>query len=259
LGSLEKEPFSIIIDMMEEGVSTVFFSDLHVGDGKSKHKELLAYLVEHQKDIDKIVIVGDFVDTWVADLNTILSEAQPFLEFLATNYKNKVHWILGNHDADFLSLKNVFPFIHKSLRFPIGDKIAVALHGNVLDDNPYLKTRLSRYVVWFINKFDKGAYVDTRRSLVSLSERIQNDPYDKILEEYEHKIVAVFDGKYDFVITGHSHQPAIKKINNLVYLNCGDQIQHSTVLIGKPEGFFLYDYINQKILAKYIFDENDKT
>jgi UDP-2,3-diacylglucosamine pyrophosphatase LpxH len=250
LGSTDEDPYKQIDLIGANELATVFFSDTHCGDNKSKHKELLTYLVERQKDIDKIVIVGDFLDTWVASTDRALSEAEPLLEFLSTNYAGKLHYLLGNHDAGLLPLKKVFPFIHTSLRFPVGDKVAVCLHGNVLDDNPYLKTRFSRWMAWFINKFDAWAKIDTRKSLVSLSERIKNDPYDKVIAEFEQKIVDVFDGKFDYVITGHTHlYPYVKKLNNVTLINIGDNIQHTTVLIAKKDAFYLFDYTTKKTIA----------
>lgn len=239
-------------------MSTIFLSDTHCGDEKSKHVELLDYLRVHQKEIDKIVICGDFLDLWVANIGTALSIASPMLKFFKDNYLGKIYYLLGNHDQDLLFLKNIFPFIHTSLTFPAGGKRGICLHGQVLDPDPYIKTRFSHYMAWFINKFDKWAKVDTRKSLVSLSERIKNDPYEKLLKEYEQNIVDVFDGKFDIVLTGHTHQPKIEKIGNLVYINTGDLMQHCTFVKGNSDGFFLIDYSSGKedIMSQYLFKEN---
>ena len=229
-------------------MATVFFSDVHIGDTKSKHVQLLDYLKSERSTIDKIVIVGDFLDLWVSPLGTDLSLARPFLNYLSTEYPGKVHYILGNHDEDLEPLKGIIPFVHKSLRFPIGDKLGIALHGHVIDPDKYVRTKFAHFMAWFVNKLDKWAHIDTRKSLVSLSEMIANDPYEKLLKEYEQIIVDIFTGKYDYVITGHTHIPCIKKFGDLVYINTGDQMQHSTIVIGKPDGFYLYDYVNKKTL-----------
>ena len=233
------------IDLVgDTDVATVFISDIHIPDGKSKHVELLDYLKERQKDIHKIILVGDILDLWVTSIDEALVAATPLFDFIYNNYPNKFHYLLGNHDAALLPLKKFFPFMHTSLQFPIGNKKAICLHGHVLDDNPYLKTKFSRFMAWLINKFDRWANIDTRKSLVSLSEQIQNDPYDKLIADYEQSIVDVFEGKFDYVITGHTHLfPYIKKLNDIVYINLGDSLQHSTLMMAKPEGFYLYDYI----------------
>jgi UDP-2,3-diacylglucosamine pyrophosphatase LpxH len=245
-----------MIDLIgDSGLATVFFSDTHCGDNKSKHKELLSYLRPRQKDIDKVILVGDILDLRVASLEEALSAAKPLLDFLNTNFAGKVHYIVGNHDAELEVLHGVFPFIHKSLRFPVGDKVAVALHGHALDENPYLKTKFSHYMAWFINKFDRWAHIDTRKTLVSLSEQIKNDPYDKVIEAFEMKVAEVFGDKFDYVITGHTHlYPYIKKLNGVTLINIGDNIQHTTLLIAKRDGFYLYDYTAKKTIATERFD-----
>jgi UDP-2,3-diacylglucosamine pyrophosphatase LpxH len=230
-------------------MATLLVSDLHIGDGKSKYLDFLAYL-EKTENIDKLVLVGDTFDFWVSGLDNCLELGKPLIDYVVSRFgHDNLHILVGNHDASLFFLRDTLPFIHKSLRFPVGDKIAVCLHGNVLDDNPYLKTRFSHYMAWFINKFDAWAKIDTRKSLVSLSERIKDDPYDKVIADYEQKIADVFDGKFDYVITGHTHLfPYIKKLNNLIYFNIGDSMQHSTLLIAKKDGFYLYDYIANKTI-----------
>jgi UDP-2,3-diacylglucosamine hydrolase len=254
LGSNEDDPYKLD-SLIGDEMATIFFSDVHCGDDKSKHAKLLEYLQARQKDIDKIVIVGDLLDLWVASFGKSLSVASPLLDYIAANYQSRFHYILGNHDWDLLPLKTMFPFIHKSLRFPVGKKSAIALHGHLLDPDPYVKTRFSHVMAWFINKFDRWAKVDTRKSLLALSERIKNDPYDKILQQYEANLVGAFEGKFDYIITGHTHIPGIKILNGIVYLNVGDQMQHSTVLVGKKDGFYLFDYIQKKTIAAHRITE----
>lgn len=248
MGSTDEDPYKQIDLIGDGGLATIFISDIHIPDGKSKHKELLSYLVERQKDIDKVVLVGDLLDLWVSGIGNALSAASPFLNFLNDNYKGRVHYVLGNHDLDLLPLKGVFPFIHTSLTFPVGDKKGVCLHGNILDPDPYVKTKFSHYMAWFINKFDGWAKIDTRRSLVSLADRIKNDPYDKVLQGFEDNIVSSFRGKFDYVIVGHTHIPKFTTVDGVTIINCGDQLQHSTVVIAKKDGFYLYDYIAEKTL-----------
>jgi UDP-2,3-diacylglucosamine pyrophosphatase LpxH len=249
LGSINEDPCKLDNLIGDSGLATIFLSDVHCGDLKSKHSELLKYLVENQKNINKIVIAGDLLDLWVSSFGQALSIASPLLEHIKTNYEGNFHYILGNHDWDLLPLKGILPFIHTSLTFPIGNKKAIALHGHLLDPDPYVKTKFSHYMAWFINKFDKWAKVDTRKALVSLSERIKNDPYEKLLNQYEANLDSVFEGKFDYVITGHTHMSCIKKLNNIIYLNCGDSMQHSTLLIAKKDGFYLFDYVAKKTLA----------
>ncbi len=200
-------------------MATVFFSDVHIGDPNSKHSQLLDYLQSRRRYIDKIVIVGDFLDLKVASIGEVLSEAAPMLRFLSFYYQNKLHYLVGDHDSSFLPLKGIFPFIHKSLKFPVGNHLAVVLHGQLLDTpQPHALSKIFPKK----NKIDLGVY--------------------------EQNIVGVFSNKFDYIITGYTHEPCIKKLGELVYINLGDQIEHNTVLIAQQDYFYLYDYINKKTI-----------
>jgi predicted phosphodiesterase len=249
LGSLEPDSLDDNLVLQEDGLTTIFAGDIHASDNKSGCIELLEYL-QKQKNIHKIVLVGDILDNWVSNIDTTLFAAAPLLKFLFTEYQGRVHYLVGNHDSFLLPLKGIVPFIHTSLTFPVGNKKGICLHGHILDPDPYVRTKFSHYMAWFINKFDKWAHVDTRKSLVSLSERIKNDPYDKMLRNYEANIVKAFKGKFDFVIVGHSHLPSFKSLDGVVILNGGDSLQHRTLIKAHQNRFELIDYAKDIVLEE---------
>jgi UDP-2,3-diacylglucosamine hydrolase len=259
LGSIDGEPDQQIDLIGDVGLATIFISDIHAGDGKSGCLDFVEFL-RVQTDIQKVVLVGDICDLWVASAGKALSAVAPLFKLLNEKYSGNVRYIIGNHDQDLVSLKEVFPFVHTSLRFPINNKQAIVLHGHVLDENPYLKTKFSHYMAWFINKFDGWAKIDTRKSLVSLSERIKNDPYDKVLKDYEDKICSMAKGRFDYVIVGHSHIPSLKTIDGITIINCGDSLQHRTLVKADQRGFYLIDYVKQQIITEFLFrNDNSST
>jgi predicted phosphodiesterase len=204
LGSTEDPS---LYNLIEEQMTTVFLSDVCCGNKDSNHAGLLAYLQARQKDIDKIVVVGNLLNIQDS-LGEALSIASPLLNFLKDNYIGKFHYILGQNDWQLLPLKSIFPFIHKSLQFPIGDKKAIALHGHILDT-----------------------------------------AFGGIKYDYETTLVNIFQGKYDYVITGYTGKPGITDLGGLVYLNTGDSIKNNTVLVAHRDRFFLFDYEQRKTLA----------
>jgi UDP-2,3-diacylglucosamine pyrophosphatase LpxH len=40
------------------------------------------------------------------------------------------------------------------------------------------------------------------------------------------------------VICGHIHQPAIRELEGLAYMNCGDWVEHCTALVERWDGAF---------------------
>ena len=43
---------------------------------------------------------------------------------------------------------------------------------------------------------------------------------------------------YAGAITGHIHTPEIKKVNGIVYMNCGDWVENTTALVEHHDGRF---------------------
>jgi UDP-2,3-diacylglucosamine pyrophosphatase LpxH len=238
---------------------TLIVSDLHLGDSKSGHRDFLEFL-ELQPDVKRLVIAGDLCDFWVSNLKDILSEGSYLFRYINRRFGQHVYYLLGNHDSDLRPLKDVFPQIKNRVIFFMGDKKkVVVLHGHTIDPNDYIRTRKARVIAWFINKFDRWAHIDTRKMLVGLADQIQNDPYDKLLLQYEKNLTEAFSGKYDIVVTGHTHSMGIKKIDGkLVYCNCGDWLQHRTGLRFYTNKIELVEYRDRTIkrLDTYFLYDN---
>jgi len=227
---------------------TLIASDLHIGDGKSGHKDFLEFL-ELQPDVRRLVIAGDLCDFWVSNVKDIIETGSYLFKYIHLRFGQHVYYLTGNHDADLRPLKDVFPQIKDRVIFFIGDKKkVVVLHGHTLDPNDYIRTRRARIIAWFINKFDGWARIDTRKTLVGLADQIQNDPYDKLLEQYEKNLATTFTGKYDFVVTGHTHYPGLKVLSDkLTYCNTGDFMQHRTALRFHSNKIELVEYKDKTV------------
>jgi UDP-2,3-diacylglucosamine pyrophosphatase LpxH len=224
---------------------TLICSDLHIGDGKSKHLVFYDFLCA-RPDIDSLIIAGDFFDLWVTSAGRALKEGKYLLDYFRERFSDRVVYLTGNHDEDLQYVKSLNGISIKQFHhFKIGDKSVIVCHGHQYDHNFYLKqaTVLAKANAWIVNRVDKVFGVDVRRWLVSISQKIENDPYDKIIKAFETSIDASFNGKFDYVITGHTHlYPYIKKLSNLFLINVGNNIQNSTGLLIGPDSFSLVDY-----------------
>ena len=232
-------------------MSTLIVSDLHIGDFKSGHMDLIRAL-ERQPDVRRLIIAGDLFDLWVAGPGRALKEAQYLLDYLDTGFKGEVIYLTGNHDEDFRYLKSLNGIPVKDFHtIKWKDKRILVFHGHQYDKSFYLDKVgvLARFNAWLVNKTDKLFNMDARKWLISLSEGIENDPYDKMIFTYEHTLQTEFSGVHDVVITGHTHLPVIKRLNGLIYINCGDFMQHRTGVIYEEElgSFSLVDFSNKGI------------
>jgi UDP-2,3-diacylglucosamine pyrophosphatase LpxH len=207
-------------------MSIIVASDFHIGNANSKHLKFVEFL-KTQEDVDFIVLAGDILDLWVERLDRVLKEADPLFGYLMDNYTGKVIYLYGNHDEDLRfarSLSNI-PIRHHHI---LSKHDIHILHGHQYDDNFYLrKTKfLAKFNSKVVNWADRVFKIDIRKFLVSLSDYVDNDPYDKILRDYENTLRQFIEARV--VITGHTHIPIIKTFPEFIYVNCGTWVQHQT-------------------------------
>jgi UDP-2,3-diacylglucosamine pyrophosphatase LpxH len=226
-------------------MSTILFSDLHIGDTKSKHVQMYNFLVS-RADLDSVIIAGDLFDLWVASAGRSFKEAKYFLDYLYERFQGKIVYLTGNHDEDLQYVKSLHGVPIKQFHhFNVGGKSVVVCHGHQYDHNFYLDkmTPMAKVNAWMVNRVDKWFKTDVRKWLMSLSDAIQSDPMEKILFTYEHTLRQEFSGVHGVIITGHTHLPCIKSFNGLTYINVGDSMQHSTAVILEGTRFSLVDYV----------------
>lgn len=228
-------------------MKTLVVSDFHIGDGKSKHLVFYDFLCA-RPDIDSLIIAGDFFDLWVTSAGRAFKEGKYLLDYLRERFSGKVVYLTGNHDEDLQYVKSLNGIPIKQFHhFNVGGKSVVVCHGHQYDKNFYLNqaASLARVNAWLVNKVDHFFRIDVRKWLVSLSQKIENDPYDRLIYAFEKEIDKTFGGKFDYVITGHTHlYPYIKKLTNLSLINVGNNIQSNTGLLIDSGMFFLLDYGN---------------
>ena len=82
----------------------IFISDLHLGDGSRtddfhRDKEFLKFLDFVQSEAEELIILGDFLELWQADLDRVLFRHSKIInKLLALKDKIKVTYVIGNHD-----------------------------------------------------------------------------------------------------------------------------------------------------------------
>jgi predicted phosphodiesterase len=239
-------------------MKTLFFSDLHIGDHKSKHFEFYKFL-ESKPNIDSLVMAGDIFDLWVTSAGRSFKEAKYFLDYMYDRFKDNITYLNGNHDEDLQYIKSLHGIPIKQFHhFNVAGRSVMVCHGHQYDHNFYLNKIgfVAKMNAWAVNRVDKWFKTDVRKWLMSLSEAVQNDPLEKILFTYEHVLKQEFTGIHDVVITGHTHAPCIKEFTNLVYINTGDSLQHSTAVVLDQGTFCLLDYITGAVISEYTLGNN---
>jgi len=93
--------------MSNKKSKVVIVSDVHLGYQHSDHNSFEGFLdmLLQSKDVDTLIILGDFVDMWRRDASGLFLEFNPILEkIIALTKKLEVYCVAGNHDFHLLKL-----------------------------------------------------------------------------------------------------------------------------------------------------------
>lgn len=229
---------------------TIVISDVHLGTKGSKTRELVRFL--KSTSCDHLILNGDIIDGW--QLRKSGKWKKRHTRFFSRVLKmveeqnTKVTYLRGNHD-DFLG--QVLPFsvgnfsIQEDMIYESGSKRYFITHGDVFD-------HITRNLRWLAKLGDVGytfllyinrKYNERRRKkglpYYSLSQKIKAMVKGAVayIDDFEKQLVEIAKLKNcDGVICGHIHQPAIKQIQGIQYLNSGDWVESLTALVEDESG-----------------------
>ena len=247
---------------MKTFYKTIVLSDIHLGIKASKAKEVVHFLKHHK--CETLILNGDIIDGWQLRKNGKWKKQHSnfFKHIIGLTSKNKckIIYIRGNHD-DFL--EEIMPlrignfsirkyYIHYGV-----DKKYFVTHGDIFDN---ITTRLKwiaklgdvgyTFLLWVNHHYN--AYREKKGlPYFSLSQMVKAKVKSAVsfISDYENELVKVAKArKCHGVICGHIHQPAIKSINGIAYLNSGDWVESLTALVEDREGvwkiIYYQDWLN---------------
>jgi UDP-2,3-diacylglucosamine pyrophosphatase LpxH len=233
-------------------VRTVFISDVHLGTRACQAERLLEFLREY--DAERLFLVGDILDFdamkrrgvyWTAAQNTVV---QKILK--RARHHVEVVFVPGNHDegarehvgVSFGNIRVVGEWLHTAAdgrRYLLmhGDELEVAAKYHrllaLLGDHAYemvvrlniLLARLRRLVgipgYWSFSGFAKRR---VKRAL-------------RFIEDFEDAAVRhARERRVDGIICGHIHAAALRRIDGIEYLNCGDWVDSCTGIVEHVDG-----------------------
>lgn len=249
---------------------TIVISDVHLGTKDSKTKELAQFLKNNS--CDRLIINGDFIDAWhlmrkgkwgKKDTRVIRRILK-----MTEEHKTEVFYIRGNHD-DFLDRLIPVNFgnirIVNDMTIRSGDKKFFITHGDIFDI-------ISYRFKWIANIGDIGykflLWMNRRHNKIR---RLKGLPYHSLSQRIKHKVkmavnfIADFETtmvdfarahNYDGIICGHIHQPALKEIGNITYMNSGDWVETMSALVEKETGEWIIVFY-ETILEKQHQDKEE--
>lgn len=245
-------------------VDLVVISDVHLGTYGCHAHELVRYL----KSIapGTLVLNGDIIDIWQFSKKYFpASHMAVIKEFTRMmSHGAKIHYIPGNHDEmlrRFVGQQLGNLTIDNKAVIDLDGKKAWIFHGDVFD----VTMKHSRWVAKLggkgydmlivLNRMVNHVLNKLGREKISLSKRIKDSVKAavKFISDFEETATQIGISKgYDYVICGHIHQPAIRKVENsegsILYLNSGDWIENLTGLEYHQGHWKLYHYASDPSL-----------
>ncbi len=235
---------------MKTHYKTLVISDVHLGTTGSKAKELVKFM--KQVSCEKLILNGDIIDGW--QLKKYGKWKRKHTRFfnrilkMIEEYKTEVIYIRGNHD-DFLD--QILPFkvgnlsIQRDYMLSSGNKKFYVVHGDIFDS---ITTNLKwiaklgdvgyTFLLWLNSRYNKY-----RRSkglpYYSLSQIVKSKVKSAVsyIDDFETQLAEIAKIKNcDGVICGHIHQPAIKMIGGIHYMNSGDWVESMSALAEDESG-----------------------
>ena len=206
-------------------MSIAFVSDLHLEPIENKRvKVFFKFLNDAVNKYEELYILGDFFEYWIGDDDT-QSVNKLIMQRLKTASDNglKIYFIHGNRDfligSEFES-KTGIKILADQHTFNIGEKKIMISHGDAfcVDDVEYQEMKREiRSDSWKKDFLAKSISerVDFANDLrTKSSERNSNKP-ENIMDVNDNYVLEVVQReKIDILIHGHTHRPAVHKLEN---------------------------------------------
>lgn len=231
---------------------SIWISDFHLGTKGCQAQSLLDFL-RHTKS-DYLYLVGDIFDGWhlkrkwywPQEHNDVVQKVMR-----CARHATKVTYLPGNHDEaarsycglQFGGVYVTDEIVHETVD---GKKVLI-LHGDQFD-------AVMSYARWLAYLGDKAyTWALFVNRVFNAVRRLFGFPYwslsaflkNKVKNAVEH--ISAFETfiaeraqyqQIDAVLCGHIHQAEMRKIKDILYMNCGDWVESCTAVVEDMSGAF---------------------
>jgi UDP-2,3-diacylglucosamine pyrophosphatase LpxH len=226
-------------------VRALFLSDLHLGTRGCQAEKLLDFLRLYEADL--IYLVGDIVDGWQLKSGWYWPQAHNDVvqKLLRKARKGaRMIYVPGNHDEfmrDFYGIHfGGIEVIEQIVHHAADGRRYLVIHGDLFD----VVIRHARWLALLGNHaYDWAISLNTHFNTIR---RLFGLPYWSLSRWIKLKVknAVNFIGEYEKtlsgearrhhvegVICGHIHHPVIRRLDDMVYVNCGDWVESCTAAV----------------------------
>jgi UDP-2,3-diacylglucosamine pyrophosphatase LpxH len=224
---------------------SIWISDVHLGTRHAQVARLLEFL--RDTECEHLYIVGDFIDGWQLRRKWFWTEDYNVLiqKLLRKNRKQtRVTVLTGNHDEfleqffglNFGGMRLVERVIHRAA----DGKRYLVLHGHQFDGLAHFNRLLDRVgSVLYEKILDLNVWVNRVRRMFGFGYwsfasyiKLKAKSAVKYVSDYEAALVQFATrSQVQGVICGHIHRPEIRRVGEVMYMNCGDWVENCTALV----------------------------
>jgi UDP-2,3-diacylglucosamine pyrophosphatase LpxH len=232
-------------------VRTIFVSDIHLGTRACQAERLLDFLREYEAQT--LYLVGDIVDFWAMSRGIHWSAAQNTVVqklLKRARHGTAVVLIPGNHDEalrEYVGSRfGDVQVIGEAVHTTADGRRYLLVHGDEFD-------QVTRYHRWLAVLGDRAYAVLVRLNTVIawVRRRLRIAGYWSLAGYAKRKVKTAVSFIYDFedavarsgrersvdgVICGHIHAAALKDIDGVHYVNCGDWVDSCTAIVEHEDG-----------------------
>ncbi len=233
-------------------VRSIFVSDVHLGTRACQADQLLDFL--RSFDADNLFLIGDIVDLWAMRRRGVYwSEAQnTVVQKILKRARHDVNvvFVPGNHDEaarehagiSFGNVLVVRDYVHTAAdgqRYLLlhGDEFDVVTKYHrwiaLLGDHAYaLLVRLNV----MLSSLRRALRIPGYWSLAGYAKRRVKTALSFIFAFEESVVRYAKERHVDGVICGHIHVAAMRHIDGISYINCGDWVDSGTGIVEHLDG-----------------------
>ncbi|HEX5125123.1 MAG TPA: UDP-2,3-diacylglucosamine diphosphatase [Rhodocyclaceae bacterium] len=232
-------------------VRSIFLSDIHLGTRGCQANSLLAFL--RHFDSEYLYLVGDIIDFWAMSRGIHWSPDQnTFVQKILRRARKgvKVIFIPGNHDESLREYCGTafgdIELRREHLHVAADGKRYMLVHGDEFDQ----VTRYHRWVAvlgdisynvlvrinTWLSLLRRTLRISGYWSLAGYAKRKVKSAVSFIFDFEDSVIHAMRERRVDGVICGHIHAAAIKEIQGITYINCGDWVDSCTAIVEHFDG-----------------------
>ena len=204
---------------------------------------------------DKLYLVGDIIDGWKIQQNKWAwkqAHSNVIRRILGhAKHGSEVIYIAGNHDE---FLRPLIPYgltfgririVNQHIHIGVDTKRYLVVHGDLFDgitrlapwisflgDHAYdILISINTKFNWWRHKLGFGYW--------SLSKFLKTKVKKAVdfIFHFENNLTQYCKKRsFDGVICGHIHQPEIKNLNNVIYINTGDWVENCSAIVEHHDG-----------------------